>query len=321
MDSSLATLLNCLQLLLLLTMSLKDIKTKIKATERTHKVTRAMEAVSAVKMRKTQSTALAGRPYARAALSILARLSGSGDVARHTLTQVRRVEKIALVIITSDKGLAGALNSGVLKAAGLAVSDFPIEAVTVFAYGRKGQEYFTRRTYSIARSIENKDDGIDISHMEELAAELSSGFMRGDYDEVRVVYSNFKSTFEQAPTTRTLLPLSVAAVGELVTDIVPAKGKFSEIPKIESPAAYEVEAASDDVLGTLLPHLVAVSLYHMLLEGKASEHSARMVAMKNASDKSKEVAHDLTRLFNKIRQASITREVSEIVSGREALAT
>lgn len=302
-------------------MSLKDIKTKIKATERTHKVTRAMEAVSAVKMRKTQGVALSGRSYARAALAILARLSGSSDALRHPLTEVRAVKKMALVVITSDKGLAGALNSGVLKAAAQAVVPYAVEAVTVYAYGRKGLEYFTRRDYTIAKSIENKDDGVDVSHMEELSRLLADGFTKGDYDEVRVVYSNFKSTFEQEATSRVLLPLSVATITELVKDIVPTKGKFSELPPLESPAAYEVEAATDSILTTLLPHLVAVSLYHMLLEGKASEHSARMVAMKNASDKSKEVAHDLTRLFNKIRQAGITREVSEIVSGREALAT
>ncbi|MDB5244762.1 MAG: synthase gamma chain [Parcubacteria group bacterium] len=302
-------------------MSLKDIKTKIKATERTHKVTRAMEAVSAVKMRKTQTAAITGRSYARAALSILARLSGSSDALRHPLTTVRDVKRIALVVITSDKGLAGALNSGVLKVAAQTVTPYEVADVTVYAYGRKGQEYFARRSYAIAQNIENKDDGVNVSHMEELAHALAEGFTKGEYDEVRVVYSNFKSTFEQEATARVLLPLSVATITELVKDIVPSKGKFSELPTLESPAAYSVEAASDDVLTTLLPHLVAISLYHMLLEGKASEHSARMVAMKNASDKSKEVAHDLTRLFNKIRQAGITREVSEIVGGREALAT
>jgi len=302
-------------------MALKDIKAKIKSTERTHKVTRAMEAVSAVKMRKTQSAAFAGRPYARAALSILARLSGSGNISRHPLATARAVKKVALVIITSDKGLAGALNSGVIKEAAHAVAQYSLESVSVFAYGRKGQEYFARRNYKIVKAVENKGDDIVLSHMEELARELIADFTRGDYDEVRVVYSNFKSTFEQAPTIRTLLPLSLSSIEQLVADIVPVKGKFSELKKVESPAAYEVEPSPEEVLGILLPRLVAISLYHMLLEAKASEHSSRMVAMKNASDKSEEVAHDLTRTYNKIRQAAITREVSEIVSGREALAT
>ena len=121
---------------------------------------------------------------------------------------------------------------------------------------------------------------------------------------------------------RRLLPLSLPALQEIVEGIVPDKGRFSEPPSnTKAPAAYTVEPKDEDVLSVLVPRLAAVALYHMLLEGKASEHSARMVAMKNASDKSKEVARDLTRRFNKLRQAAITREVSEIVSGREALAT
>ena len=120
---------------------------------------------------------------------------------------------------------------------------------------------------------------------------------------------------------RRLLPLSLLALKDIVDGIIPAKGKWSHEPSLEAPISYEVEPKKGDVLGALVPRLIAVSLYHMLLEAKASEHSARMVAMKNASDKSKEVAHNLTRLFNKIRQAAITREVSEIISGREALAT
>jgi len=302
-------------------MALKDIKAKIQATERTHKVTRAMEAVSAVKMRKTQSAAIGGRPYARAALSILARLSGSADLARHALAHPREVKNIALVILTSDKGLAGALNSGVIKAAEEAMAQYAVASVTVYAYGRKGEEYFARRGYRIARAFENKKDLIELSIMEELSAEISREFARGAYDEVLVAYSNFKSTFEQIPGVRRLLPLSIEGVARLVSDIIPEKGKWSEPRAIESPASYAVEPEGGEVLDILAPRLVAVSLYHLLLESKASEHSARMVAMKNASDKSKEVAHDLTRLFNKIRQAAITREVSEIISGREALAT
>ena len=306
-------------------MALKDIKAKIGATNRTHKVTRAMEAVSAVKMRKTQLVALSGRPYARAALQILVRLSSASDLARHPLMSVRESKKIALVVITSDKGLAGALNHGVIRAAASAAAHYPAETVTVYAYGKKGFEYFSRRDYQIARQWENKKDEVERAVMEELAAELSARFTAGDYDQVLVAYSNFKSTFEQVPTVRTLLPLSTEAVRALVEDIVPEKGAMSHVghpmSHIGAAPAYTIEPEGADVLSSLLPRLVAVSLYHMLLESKASEHSARMVAMKSASDKSEEMAHDLTRLFNKVRQAAITREVSEIVGGREALAT
>jgi F-type H+-transporting ATPase subunit gamma len=308
-------------------MALKDIKNKIKATERTHKVTHAMEAVSAVKMRKTQGAAFAGRPYARAALSILARLSGSEDVSRHPLARqadpgiLPEARKVAFVVITSDKGLAGALNANVLKEVSVDLKDFDRKNVTVYAYGRKGEEYFRRREYKIAKAYENKRDDIALPAMEELAREVARGFEAEEFDAVRVIYSNFKSTFEQVPTMRTLLPLSLSGLTKIVEDIAPEKGKFSELHTIESPPEYTVEPSAEEVLNALLPRLVATVLYHMLLEAKASEHSARMVAMKNASDKSEEVAHDLTRLYNKRRQAAITREVSEIVGGREALAT
>ncbi|MDB5265848.1 MAG: synthase gamma chain [Parcubacteria group bacterium] len=301
-------------------MALKDIKAKIGATKRMNTVTRAMEAVSAVKMRKTQASALSGRSYARAAIAILTRIAGTEAVKKHPLAKEREVKKIALVVMTSDKGLAGGLNSGVLKQASLAAKDFTKEQVLVYAYGRKGEDFFTNRGYTIVKSMENKQDDVPLSSMEELSNELSAGFLAGDFDKVVVAYTNFKSTFEQIPTVRQLLPLSLPALAEVVSGIVPAKGKWSNEQSLEAPASYEVEPSADEVLGVLIPRLTAIALYHMLLESKASEHSARMVAMKNASDKSKEVTRDLTRKYNKIRQAAITREVSEIVSGREALA-
>jgi F-type H+-transporting ATPase subunit gamma len=300
-------------------MALKDIKTKIKATERMNKVTRAMEAVSAVKMRKTQAAALSGRAYARAALSVLTRLAGTNHVKEHPLGQEREGDKLALVVITSDKGLAGALNSGVLKRAVETLEGRRVEDVTIYAYGKKGYEYFSRRGYAVARSIENKADEIPLAVMEELVGELTDEFLAGRYDKVSAVYSNFKSTFEQVPTMRRLLPLSLGALNDIVEGIIPVKGKWADEEEIVAPSSYETEPSDGSVLGILIPKLVAVALYHMLLESKASEHSARMVAMKNASDKSKDVVRDLTRVFNKVRQAAITREVSEIVSGREAL--
>lgn len=302
-------------------MALKDIKGKIQATKRMNTVTRAMEAVSAVKMRKTQESAFTGRPYARAALSILARLSGTSDMSKHALATEREVKKTALVIITSDKGLAGALNSGVIKAAWAAVGELPKDTVRVYAYGKKGEEFFRRRGYEIVEAFENKRDDISLSAMEDMSSKLTQDFLSGAHDRVIAAYSNLKSTFEQKPTVRQILPLSLDAITKIVRDINPVKGKWSDREDAPAPASYTVEPTNDDVLTILVPRLVAVSLYFMMVESKASEHSARMVAMKNASDKSKEVARDLTRIYNKVRQAAITREVSEIVGGREALSS
>lgn len=301
-------------------MALKDIKAKIQATKRMNTVTRAMEAVSAAKMRKTQEMAFAGRPYARAALAILTRIAGTDEVKRHPLAHSRPVKRLALVVITSDRGLAGSLNSGVLKKAEEALNDCGIEQVLIYAYGRKGHEHFARRGYEIAKVYENKEDAVSLPAMEELSRELSERFLAGEIDKVLTVYSNFHSTFEQVPTLRRLLPLSFPALTEIVEGIRPAKGKWSQEVAVAAPATYTVESSRGDVLNLLIPRLIGVSLYYMLLEAKASEHSARMVAMKNASDKSKERTKDFTRLYNKLRQAAITREVSEIVGGREALA-
>lgn len=305
-------------------MALKDIKSKIAATKRMHTVTRAMEAVSAVKMRKTQASAFAGRPYARAAVSILTRLVGSQGFKEDPLTQAREVKRTALLVITSDKGLAGSLNSGVLREALRAIEGRPQESISVYAYGRKGEEFFRNRGYDVREAFLNKEDEIPVERTEQLATQLSDAFRVGDVDEVIAVYSNFRSTFEQVAVARTLLPLSLPRLSELVADIRPVKGKWSTDETIEAPNSYATESdshAKHSIIEVLVPKLVSASLYFMLLEAKASEHSARMVAMKNASDKSKDVTRTLTRVYNKIRQAQITREVSEIVSGREALAT
>jgi F-type H+-transporting ATPase subunit gamma len=301
--------------------ALKHIKAKIGSTNRTNKVTRAMEAVSAVKMRKTQEAALKGRPYARAALQILSRLSAGADLSRHPLTDKREVKNVALVVISSDKGLAGALNSGVLKSAGETLRAYAPASVSIYAYGKKGLEHFRHRGFRIVRQWENKKDEVELSVMDELVAELSRAYAAKEFDEVFVAYSHFKSTFEQLPTVRRLLPLSLEDVQKLVEDIVPSSGKYSDLERTTAAPAYTMEPEGGDLLDLLVPRLVAASLYHMLLESKASEHSARMVAMKSASDKSKEVVRDLTRTYNKLRQAAITREVSEIVGGREALAS
>src|SRR3989344_6673416 len=171
-------------------MALKDIKTKIAATKRMHTVTRAMEAVSAVKMRKTQEQTFLGRPYARAALSVLTRLTGSKGLSQDPLAQVRPVKKTALVIITSDKGLAGALNSGVVKAAELALRGRDAKDVVVYAIGRKGEEYFRRRRYEIARAEENKSDDVSLALMEEFAGALSDGYRNENLAGIDTAYHN-----------------------------------------------------------------------------------------------------------------------------------
>jgi len=302
-------------------MSLKDIKSKIKATERINKVTKAMEAVSAVKMRKSQETALKGRSYATAAVSILSRLAGSSFVKNHPMFVKRSGKKLLVLVITSDKGLAGSLNAGVLKAteALINLKSPDSSLVDVYAIGKKGRDYFRNRGPKIIGYTENKNDDIELELIRDVADVLTTEFIGGDYHECVVAYSRFNSTFEQIPTARTLLPLSIESLSKIVEDIAPKTGKWSEQENKEAPV-YTVEPSPEEVLEVLIPKLLSIGIYHLLLEGKASEHSARMVAMKSASDKSKEVKQELNLKFNRARQSVITREVSEIIGGIEAMA-
>lgn len=303
---------------------LKEIKQKIRSTARTRTVTKAMEAVSAAKMRKSQNRALGGRSYARAAAAILARVSGTRELVAHPLSQVRPVKQALYVVITSDKGLAGALNSGVLRAAqrDLAARGLDATSASVIAIGRKAQDFFMARGFAIEAYHPNTD-AISTKVIDQVVAEAAERFVAGATDEVRIVYQNFVSTFEQRPTMRTIFPLSLKELGLVVGDILPVRGAMSQ-PALTAEARihnYTVEPSESDVLGAVLPKLAGIFVYHALLESQASEHSARMVAMKGASDKAEEMEHALQLKFNKARQASITREVSEITGGMEAMAT
>ncbi len=305
--------------------NLRIIKSKIRSVGKTHQVTKAMEAVSGVKMRTSQMMALAARPYARAALRVLARVSNSLDISQHPLVLTREVSKVLMVIITSDKGLAGGLNSGVTKRALLALRErnIPIERTGIIALGRKGEEFFARRGYIIEDRITTAKNESTINDFQNIVSMVTDLFEHGEYDECLLVYTNFHSTFEQEPVVRTLLPLSVESVREMIEGITPERGKFAEAKvshtELGQSLDYIFEPSASAIFETLIYRLVGIEIYHAFLESKASEHSARMVAMRNASDKAREVTFLLTREYNKARQSAITREMSEIISGMETM--
>ena len=301
---------------------LKLIKSKIRSVEKTQKVTKAMEAVSAAKMRKAQMRAISGRAYARAAMAILSRISGLRELANHSLMQKRELKRALYIVITSDKGLAGALNSAVLRAtfADISASGLPKESVSIIAVGRKANDFFSVRGFNVEAFHPNTDQ-ISSVLVHEIVSDAALRFQSATVDEVKIAYQNFRSTFEQLPILRVIFPLSLAELQKVVGDIIPAKGAFSHPQNGKTPAAYVVEPSQTKVLNAILPKLAGIFVYHALLESQASEHSARMVAMKSASDKAEEMRHALTLGFNKARQAAITREVSEITGGMEAMAT
>lgn len=299
-------------------MALKQIKNKIIATKKTGQVTKAMESVSAVKMRKSQERAFLGRPYVHAAMRILSRLATSDQGTNHPLMTARPEGKVLAVIVTSDKGLAGSVNSAVLKQADSLFGQHAV--VDVIAVGRKAVEFAAREKKHTLASYTNVSDGVTIDDIYDMSQKALEAYKSGDYQKVVVIYQNFISTFEQEPTVRQVLPLDTAEIHYIMRGIRPKTGRFStdEVAP-DNTIPYSVEPSPEEVLNTLLPQLVQIMFYHALLESKASEHSARMVAMKNATDKSKEVVKALTIKFNKQRQAAITAEVSEITAGVEAM--
>ena len=303
--------------------SLKNIKLKILSIKKTSTVTRAMEAVSAVKMRKSQERALAGRVYAASALSILERLSGTSDIRRHPLMQVRE-GKTCYIVVTSDKGLAGSLNSSVIKRTEKDMDERSLSKsdVLMIGIGRRGADFFFNRGYDLRGKHENMSDNVSETQMRAITDQVLSWHTSGEISSVVVVYTNFLSTFEQQAIGRQIVPVTPAMLKEFVKGIRPVRGRYApeaSLAEEKVPATYTVEPNVDAVLSVLLPRLINVAIFHAVLESKASEHSARRVAMKNATDNANERAKQYTRTYNKVRQASITREISEITSGIEAM--
>ena len=302
--------------------SLKNIKLKIISYKKTGTVTHAMEAVSAVKMRKSQERALAGRAYAAAALSVLKRLAGTADAERHALAR-EQLGKTCFVVITSDKGLAGSLNSAVIRRVEDEIRSraLPKNDIVIIAVGRRGGDYFISRGYDVRVKHENVGDGVSESDIRMVTDNILAWHAAGEKGACVIAYQNFLSTFEQEAGERQIVPVTQEMITDMVKHIRPVKGKYAPAAAEEDkgPDVYTIEPDADEVLAVLLPKLLNTAIFHAFLEAKASEHSARMVAMKNATDKAKEMAGDLTRVFNKVRQATITREVSEITSGIEAM--
>lgn len=303
--------------------SLKNIKLKIVSVKKTATVTHAMEAVSAVKMRKSQERALAGRLYAASALSILQRLSSTSDFSQNPLMMPRTGGKVVFIVVTSDKGLAGSLNSAVIRKTESEILKIGDKSkIRIIAIGRRGADFFANRGYEVKERFENVSDAISESDMFAITEKVIAWHKAGEVSDVFTVYTNFLSTFEQRAESRRIVPVTPELMDEMVKNIRPVKGKYApsaQDAQEKLPNSYKVEPDPQTILEKLLPRLLNIAIFHAVLENKASEHSARMVAMKNATDNAKEKAKQYTRTFNKVRQAAITREISEITSGIEAM--
>lgn len=310
--------------------SSKILKQRIKSVRNTSQITKAMEVVSATKMRKSQGFALNARPYAAASLEMLKNLLSRTPILP-PLLQPREVKKAALLVVTSDKGLAGALNANIIRKAEAWMDEQKKENLpfTLIVVGKKARDYFTRRKAPIHESFISFGDYSTPEDTLPVAETMLKGFLEVTWDAADVVYTNFKTTLKQEAVLRKLLPVSQQGIEEMVAGILPERGRFAfggdTSEKYTSSLSrsysyeYKFEPSAAEILNELVPQLIRMHIHHIILESNASEHSARMVAMKSASDNAKDLIGELTLEYNKSRQAGITRELTEITAGKEAL--
>jgi F-type H+-transporting ATPase subunit gamma len=260
-------------------------------------------------MRKAQLAALAGRPYAALMNNMLGQVAGhSGDFS-HPLMEKRTGGKRAVLLISTDKGLCGALNSNLTREA----AKFDKDTTVYVGAGKKGAQFISRTKRQLAAEFTYKDAPL-FSEARAISKFVQDMFLKGEVDRVDVLYTNFISTLNQKPEVHPLLP-----IGEIKGVQAGVHGGDTGVALEKSGVEYLFEPSADGVLGSLLPHYLNFQVYQFLLEAKASEHSSRMVAMKNATDNAKQLIKDLTLEYNKLRQANITKELLEITTAQMAL--
>ncbi len=305
--------------------SSKSIKNRIRSTKSIKQITKAMEAVSAVKMRKSEQVALRARPYALAALEILRGLTAKIDKDFSSLSFLLSPatnKPDCFVVITSDKGLAGSFNTNVLRKAQALIASNP--DTEVIAVGKKGRDFLRRRGVKIVADFVGAGDFIELSETIPIASFIRRNFEEKRWNSVTLLYTNFLSALKQEITVRKILPFNFDTLEEIIAGITPTRGKYVNMPDVigsknEKGSAYIFEPNPTEVLGKLLPELLDIEIHHAVLEGNASEHSSRMIAMRNASENAGELIDGLTLQYNKARQAQITKELTEITAGAVAL--
>ena len=294
----------------------KTIKRRIKSVGSTKKITKAMEMISAVKMRRAIASVLATRSYAQYAWQMLTDVAEKTSMTSHPLLEKRPVKKIALVMVASNRGMAGGFNSRILVEANNFVKNAKTAGaeVDIIINGTRGKKIYTQFGHNVTAEFEKMDLTMKVDEVAPLANMIVNEYAEKKYDEVQLVYTDFVSAVKQIPRVKKLLPLDNTK-DEMLGH---AGAKETENEKI-SAAKFIFEPEVIRVLESLLPRLIEMQVYQAILESDASEHSARMMAMRNASDAAEDMIKELNYNFNKARQAAITQEISEIVSGAAAL--
>lgn len=300
--------------------SIQQIKLRLRSVKNIGQITKAMERVAAVKMRKSQQIALRTRPYAFKALELLEKLSFFVSFD-NKLIKARPVKNILAVVIASDHGLAGSFNNQVFR-----LVEKTIEKDKIYvAVGKKAESFILKKGLKLVKGFHGFGDFVEPEDIDPLFQFIIDGFEKGDWDRVITISMHFRTALRQEPLVRQILPLDFEKIRETINAIVPEYGKYADQ---KQNAAYKdnnlkidylFEPSPEELLEKILIHLLRTQVYHLVLEANASEHSARRLAMKNASDNAKELSEQLLLQFNKARQALITKEMIEISSTQSAL--
>jgi F-type H+-transporting ATPase subunit gamma len=285
----------------------QDIRRRIKSIRNTSQITKALQMVAASKIGKAQAAALAARPYANLMNKVLVSLQARTDHKLHPLLEVRDVRKELVVIISTDKGLAGALNTNLFRE----VVHFDSSKTVFVVAGRKARQFIARTKREMLADFE-LHERVAFRETKTIGQFVTEKFLNHEVDKVSVLYSHFINTINQEPTVRTLLPITDFKVPH-------TSPTESEETSGDPLVGYKFEPSPEKVLDVMLPYYIQYQVYQMVLDARASEHSARMVAMKNATDNAKEFIKDLTLEYNKMRQAGITTELLEIATAQMAL--
>jgi F-type H+-transporting ATPase subunit gamma len=293
--------------------TLRAVRSRITGVKKIQKITKAMKMVAAVKLRRAQQNVVSARPYARKLREFLLHLCANTDVSTHPLVAPREVNAVALVVVTSDRGLCGAFNSNLLRAAASHISTKYPRAnqegkLRIFCIGRKGLDFFFNRRYAISGKHIGVYNNLVFDQARAIARDIVERYEKGEFDRVEIAYNEFKSIAQQRIVIEQFLPVP--------TDVFRSDGK-EEHPR--RPTNYIYEPSSEELLQALLPRHLNFHIWRVLLESNAAEQGARMSAMENATENAEELISNLQLQYNKARQASITKELLEVVAGAEAL--
>lgn len=296
--------------------SVREIRRRIRSVKNISQITRAMQMIAASRMRRAQEQAVASRPYAAKCWEILTHLAAQTGAAQQLhplLTQRETIQNVAIILITSDRGLAGAYNGNTIRRTTRFMVENKRETASLITVGRKGRDFmarFGRKVIAQFIDMPPRPTALDAASIARIAID---GFLAGEFDEVYLAYTDFINTLIQEPTIRLLLPIRSGQVESKVMS------EYLNQTTTMLKAEYIYEPGPEALLDTLLPRFTELQVYQALLEARASEESARMVAMRNATENAKELINDLTLSYNKERQGAITKEMLDIAGGAEAL--